>query len=87
MSHFGDGLSIGFVTEEDFLNSEYYDADMFKAKDELELEKTAVTAAIHQNGPKKTINLRSGPKQVVQVPKKKVVVPAGAVPAAAIPSK
>ena len=62
MNHFGDGLSTGFVTEEDFLNSKYYDADMFKAEDELELEKTAVTATIYQNGPKKVINLRSCPK-------------------------
>ena len=60
---------------------------MFKAEDELELENTAVTATIHQNGPKKTINLRSGPKQVVQAPKKKAVVPAANVPAAAVPAK
>ena len=60
---------------------------MFKAEDELELEKTAVTAAVHQNGPRKTINLRSGPKQVVQAPKKKVVVPAATVPAATVPTK
>ena len=49
MNHFGEGLSGGFVTEEEFLNAEYYDADMFETEDDLGLEKTAVTAAIHQN--------------------------------------
>ena len=29
MNHFGEGLSGGFVTEEEFLNAEYYDVDMF----------------------------------------------------------
>ena len=81
MNHFGEGFSGGFVTEEEFLNAEYYDADMFEAEDDLDLEKTDVTAAVHQNGPKKTINLRSGPKQVVQAPKKKADVPAEIVPA------
>ena len=76
MNHFGDGFSGGFVTEEEFLNAEYYDADMFEAEDDLELEKTTVIAVVHQNGPKKIINLRSGPKQVVQAPKKKAIVPA-----------
>src|SRR5713226_8785526 len=36
---------------------------------------TIVTIDVYQNEPKKTLNLRSGPKQVVQNPKKKVVVP------------
>ena len=45
MNHFGDGLSIGFVTEEDFLNAEYYDANMYEVKDDLEFEKTAINAA------------------------------------------
>ena len=85
MNHFGDGLSTGFVTEEDFLNSEYYDADMFETEDDLGLENTAVTTAIHQSGPKKTINLKSGPKQVVQALKKKANVPAADVPAKQVP--
>ena len=54
---------------------------MFEGEDDLELEKTAVIAAIHHNGPKNIINLRSGPKQVVQAPKKKDDVPAATVPA------
>jgi len=45
MNHFGDGLSTGFVTEEDFLNAEYYDDDMYEVEDDLEFEKTAVNAA------------------------------------------
>ena len=69
-------MSGGFVTEEEFLNAEYYDADMFETKDDLGLEKTAITAAVCQNELKKTVNLRSGPKQVVQAPKKKATVPA-----------
>ena len=75
MNYFGEQLIEGFVTEEEFLNSEYYDADMFETKNDLNLEMTAVTADAYQTEPKKTLNLRSGPKQVVQNPKKKVVVP------------
>ena len=75
MNHFGEGLSEGFVTEEEFLNAEIYDADMFKTENDIGLEKTAITAAICQNNLKKTVNLRPGPKQVVQAPKKKAVVP------------
>ena len=76
MNHFREGLSGGFVTKEEFLNAEYYDADMFETEDDSGLEKTNVTADVCQNELKKTVNLRSGPKQVVQVSKKKVAVPA-----------
>ena len=48
-----------FVTEEEFLNSEYYDANVFQTEDDLNLE---VTADIYQSEPKKTLNLRLGPK-------------------------
>ena len=75
MNHFGEGLSGGFVTEEEFLNAEYYDADMFETEDDSELEKTAVTTAVCQNELKKTVNLSSGPKQVIQAPKKKAADP------------
>ena len=75
MNYFGEQLTEGFVTEEEFLNSEYYDADMFETKNDLNLEMTAVTADAYQTEPKKTLNLRSSPKQVVQNPKKKVVLP------------
>ena len=73
MIHFGERLSGGFVTEEEFLNAEYYDADMFETEDDLGLKMNVVTADVCQNELKKTMNLRSGPKQVVQIPKKKVV--------------
>ena len=63
------------MTEEEFLNLEYYDADMFETENDLNLEVTVVTADTYQTEPKKTLNLRSGPKQVVQNPKKKVVLP------------
>ena len=52
----GDLLTEGFVTEEELLNSEYYDADVFQIEDDLNLE---VTADIYQSEPKKTLNLRS----------------------------
>ena len=46
-----------------------------KQKNDLNLEVIAVTADTYQNEPNKTLNLRSGQKQVVQNPKKKVVFP------------
>ena len=48
---------------------------MFETKNDLNLEVTVVTTDTCQTEPKKTLNLRSGPKQVVQNPKKKVVLP------------
>ena len=75
MNYFGEQLTEGFVTEEDFLNSEYNDEDVFETKNDLDFEVTAITTDIYQSDPKKTLNLRSGPKQVVQNPRKKVVSP------------
>ena len=49
---------------------------MYEVEDDLDFEKTVVNAAAQQNGPKKIINLRSGPKQVVQAQKKRATVPA-----------
>ena len=37
----GDLLTEGFVIEEDFLNSEYYDADVFQIEDYLNLKVTS----------------------------------------------
>ena len=34
-----------------------------------------MTADIYQTDPKKTLNLRSGPKQVIQNPRKKLILP------------
>ena len=76
MDHFGERLFGGFVTEQEFLNAECYDVDMFETEDDLGLKKTVVTTDVYQNELKKTVNLRSGPKQVVQSLKKKVAVPA-----------
>ena len=75
MNYFHEHLTEGFIIEESFLNAEYYDADMLETKDDLNLKMTVVTANVYQNEPKKTLNLRSGMKQVVQNPKKKVFVP------------
>ena len=63
------------MSEEYFLNLEYYDVDVFEIENDLNLEVTTVTANTYQNEQKKNLNLRSGPKQVVQNPKKKVVLP------------
>ena len=63
------------MTKEDFFNSEYYDADVFETENDLNLEVTAVTTDTYQAEPKKNLNLRSGSKQVVQNPNKKVVLP------------
>ena len=71
MNYFGEQLTKGFVTEEDFLNSKYYDADVFEIENDLNLEMTTVTVDAYQTEPKKTLNLRSGPKQVVQNPNKR----------------
>ena len=62
MNHFGETLFGGFVTEEEFLNAECYDADMFETEDDLGLKMTVVTANVCQNELKKTVNLMSGPK-------------------------
>ena len=48
---------------------------MFETENYLNLEMTVVIADAYQTEPKKTLNLSSGPNQVVQNPKKKVVVP------------
>ena len=44
MNYFGEQLTEGFVTEEDFLNSKYYDADVFETENDLNLEVTTITA-------------------------------------------
>ena len=62
MNYFGEQLTEGFVTEEDFLNSEYYDVDLFEIENGLNLVVTDVTTDTYQTEPKKTLNLRSGPK-------------------------
>ena len=75
MNYFGEQLTEGFVTEEEFSNLEYYDADMFEIENDLNLEMTVVTVDAYHTEPKKTLNLSSGPNQVVQNPKKNVVLP------------
>jgi len=37
MNYFGEKLIEGFVTEEVFLNLEYYDANMFEIENDLNL--------------------------------------------------
>ena len=38
----GDLLTEGFVTEEEFLHSQYYDANVFQRGDDLSLEVTGI---------------------------------------------
>ena len=61
INHFGDLLTDGFLNEEYYLNSEYYDANIFKTENDLGFD---ITTEICQLEPKRTIGLRSGPKQV-----------------------
>ena len=72
INYFGEQLTEGFVTEEGFFNFEYYDANVFQTEDDLNLE---VTSDIYQAEPKKTLNLRSGPKQVAQNTRNKTIIP------------
>ena len=51
MNYFGEQLTKGFVTEEDFLNSEYYDADVFEIENYFNLEVTTVAADTYQIDP------------------------------------
>ena len=59
MNYFGEQLTEGFVTEEEFFNLEYYDENVFETENDLNLE---VTIDIYRSDPKKTLNLGSGPK-------------------------
>ena len=63
-------LSEGFLTEYDYLNSEIFDASIFQTEGDLDLEETT---DICQSKPKKIIDLRPGPKQISQIPKRKTV--------------
>ena len=47
-------MTEGFLTEEDYLNSEYYDAKKFQIKNDLGFD---ITAEICQSEPKRTIGL------------------------------
>ena len=65
-------LTEGFLTEEYYLNSEYYDANIFQTENDLGFE---VTTEICQSEPKRAIDLRLRPKKVSQNPRKKAVLP------------
>ena len=72
MNYFGELLSEGFLTKQEYQDSKFFDANIYQTKSDLSLE---VSADICQSEPKKAINLRSGPKQIVQIPKKKIGSP------------
>ena len=72
MNYFGGLSSEGFLTENDYLNSEFFDANVYQTESDLGPE---VSANICQSEPKRSINLRSGPKHVSQIPKKKTTSP------------
>ena len=54
-------MSEGFLTEQDFQNSMFFDANIYQTEGDLGPK---ITAEIGQSEPKKSINLRSGPKQI-----------------------
>ena len=72
MNYFGELLSEGFLTEHDYQNSEFFDANIYQTESDLGPE---VSSDICQSESKKSINLRSGPKQISQIPKKKKTSP------------
>ena len=67
INYFGDSLSEGFLTEHDYQNSEFFDANVNQIENDLAPD---VLAEIYQLEDK-----RSGPKHVSQIPKKKIVPP------------
>ena len=49
----------------------FFDANIYQTESDLGLE---ITVEIGQSEPKKSINLRFGPKQVSQIPKKNTLL-------------
>ena len=72
MNYFGELLSKCFLTEHEYQNFEFFDANIYQIESDLNPQ---VSADIYQSEPKKTTNLRSGPKEVVHIPKKKTCPP------------
>ena len=72
LNYFGELSLEGFLTEHDYLNFEFLDANIYQIESDLSPE---VSADICQTEPKRSINFRSSPKQVSQIPKKKTTSP------------
>ena len=72
LNYFGELSSKGFLTEHDYINSEFFDANIYQIESDLSPE---FLADICQSEPKRLINLSSGPKKVSQIPKKKTIYP------------
>ena len=70
INYFGELAAEGFLTEDEYLNFEFFDENVYKIESDLAPQ---VLAEICQLEPKRSINLRSGPKQVSHIPKKKLV--------------
>ena len=58
------------LTEYEYLNSEFFDANVYQTESDLAPQ---VSAEICQSEPRSSINLWFGQKQVSQFPKKKTV--------------
>ena len=73
MNYFGELSSKGFLTEYDFQNFEFFYSNIYQEENDF---CPKVSAGICQSEPKYSYNLRSGPKQVSQIPKRKTTPPA-----------
>ena len=70
MNYFGELSAEGFLTEDEYLNSEFFYANVYQTESDLVPQ---ISAEICQSEPKNSINLRSGPKKVSHIPKNKIV--------------
>ena len=59
MNYFGEFSAEGFLTEDEYLNSEFFDANVYQIESDLAPQ---VSAKICQSEPRRYINLRSGPR-------------------------
>ena len=70
-------LSEGFLIEYEYQNFESFDSHIYQEESDVGPE---VSAGICQSEPKKYYNMRSGPKHVSQIPKKKIDSPTKKLP-------
>ena len=59
MNYFGEFSAEGFLTKDEYLNFEFFDANVYQTESDLASQ---VLAEIGQSEPRRSINLRSSPK-------------------------
>ena len=59
MNYFGEFSAEGFLTKDEYLNSKFFDANVYQTESDLAPH---VSAEINQSEPIRSINLRSSPK-------------------------